>query len=130
MTRIYDALVGAQIKGINIMKRPDIPDIFHYRDNELIGDILLDATEDGKQFIINWGREGYAGGAAGWHGWLPEGFSEMWGIMYAKGPQFRQGYRKNGSIKMVDHYQLLTKILGLPAHPHNGTWSHVADLVV
>ena len=45
-------------------------------------------------------------------------------IFMAKGPSFKANYQGE-PIALVDIYQLYAHILGIPAQPHNGTWSRV-----
>lgn len=33
------------------------------------------------------------------------------------------------AIRLEDEYQIFTHVLGLPARPHNGTWSSVKEML-
>lgn len=124
--RIYRWLLDANITGAKVYKRENMPKMYHYQASYLIPDIVVIAD---KGYVVNWGKDDYHGCCAGNHGWYAHQSSDMWGIMLGRGPAFKRGYIKPGPIRMVDHYQLLTSILGVKPRPHNGTWSNVADLL-
>ncbi|MFH4979867.1 hypothetical protein AB6A40_006576 [Gnathostoma spinigerum] len=53
----------------------------------------------------------------------------MHGIFLSRGPAFKSNHL-HPPIKMVDIYQLLTNVLAIePAHPHNGTWTTIEDML-
>ncbi|VDK75110.1 unnamed protein product [Cylicostephanus goldi] len=61
-------------------------------------------------------------------GWDPEA-AQMRGIFMARGPGFKVD-EKVGPVEIVDVYQVILNILSVDsAHPHNGTWSNVADML-
>ncbi len=41
---------------------------------------------------------------------------------------FKKGYKKGG-FENIEVYQVLCHVMGLEASPHNGTWSHIADIL-
>lgn len=54
---------------------------------------------------------------------------DMKGIFMAKGPDFKSDGGVYPGIELVDVYQIFTKLLNIPAQPHNGTWDHVRDML-
>ena len=64
-------------------------------------------------------------------GYSPEQ-RDMRGIFLAQGPDFQaDGEGKvHPPIKLVDVYQMFTKLLGVPPQPNNGTWENVMDMLV
>lgn len=54
------------------------------------------------------------------HGYDPDFVEEMDGIMYAYGPDIRDGTVIE-EMDMVDHYGVLCHLLGLEPRPNNGT---------
>lgn len=56
----------------------------------------------------------------GIHGYDAKYVDEMKGIMYATGPDIRDG-QVIASLKQVDHYNIFCQLLGIPAKANNGS---------
>ncbi len=54
----------------------------------------------------------------------------MRAIFIARGPHFKSGVAVAQSFQVIEIYNIMTAILGLPSAPNNGTLSNVRDLVM
>jgi len=116
--KIYDTLKEEE-NHFNVYKREDVPEYFHFSQNELIGDMVLIADigwslinkEDLEQ-IKKYSSKGN-------HGY--DNFHiDMHGVFIAAGPSFKQNY-KTGTLNNIDIYPLLCKIFNCtPAENING----------
>ncbi|XP_076029969.1 glycerophosphocholine cholinephosphodiesterase ENPP6-like [Oratosquilla oratoria] len=117
--------------GVDVYRRDQIPSAFNFTRSPYIHEIVLQArpgvwinpSKSLKQVPLS-DLQVYRGG----HGYPPH-HTDMKGIFFAKGPDFRKG-TVIGPVDMVDVYQVLTWVLRIPALPHNGTWAHVEPALV
>lgn len=136
------------VEGIKVYGKHDIPEELHYKHNKNSPPILVMA-EPGT-IILSSGRNvqrpSYNRGAGKGHGYSsPQSLVEqtkmglsgydpkepdMRGIFLAKGPDFKSTGEVYPEIKLVDVYQVLTHVLGVPPQANNGTWDNVMDLLV
>lgn len=101
----------------NVFLKKEIPASYHFSRNSNIPPVMVFAkagwsilpTTVSSGDLLNYGR--------GSHGYDSDA-SEMHGIFIASGPSFRRGYR-SGSIRTIDVYPLLCRILGIA--PHSAT---------
>ncbi|XP_034534011.1 bis(5'-adenosyl)-triphosphatase enpp4 isoform X2 [Notolabrus celidotus] len=102
--------------------KEDIPERFHYRNNRRIPPVIVVADEGwtilqrGNKFE-HLGNHGYDNALASMHPFLA-----------GTGPSLRQGYRIS-SLKSVDIYPLMCRLLWVPPLPNNGTLSHARCLL-
>ncbi|CAG7718636.1 unnamed protein product [Allacma fusca] len=127
---VYQRLL--KVEGVDVYKREEIPDEYHYKNARLAQDILVVAKE--KYFIrglltskqiprdkeSNYVWEGN-------HGY--PNMPDMRGVFFAKGPAFKKGIIHK-PIHLEDVYQIFARILDIPAGPHNGSWSRVSHMLV
>ena len=94
----------------NVYKREDVPEYFHFSQNELIGDLVLIAEMGWS--LINYEQferiKEHPYPSKGNHGY--DNFHlDMHGVFVAAGPSFKQNY-KTGTLNNIDIYPLLCKI--------------------
>lgn len=128
--QIYDYLHGQDIEGLHVYLKDEIPFGFHVKQNKDVWPIMIRAHHG---YYIDALNETEPRGRnrkprIGFHGYFPEEFKDMYGIMYATGPSFRRGF-SGGPLSQVDHYQLLCHVLRMRARPNNGSWANVRDFI-
>lgn len=129
-----------------VYRRKDIPDRYHYKNHERIGDILL-LFEPGYEIVrkptcmIIYSKNillskliFLAGGKNynynlihGNHGYDNE-IDSMKGIFYASGPKFKQNFTLNNSSKLynTDIFGLMCILLDIKScPPSNGSLEHI-----
>jgi alkaline phosphatase D len=110
--RTYKAL-KASGAPIDVYRRAEIPEHWHYSGSNRIGDLLLVSRV--ARIISNRRPPPDAGShplPAATHSFDPARFPDMLGIFYASGPNIRRGARLK-SFENVHIYPLLARILGL-----------------
>ncbi|KAG5276811.1 hypothetical protein AALO_G00110000 [Alosa alosa] len=118
---VYNSLLNAN-PNLYVYKREDIPDHYHYRHNDRIMPILLEARE-GWTIVQNKTKKMMLGNH-GYNNTLPS----MHPVFVARGPAFRSNYVKD-TMHSVDLYPLMCHILGVPPMPNNGSLANVQDLL-
>ncbi|XP_078071224.1 glycerophosphocholine cholinephosphodiesterase ENPP6 [Mustelus asterias] len=118
------------VKGMNVYKKDEIPDKYHYKGGKFVAPITLFADQgwfitENIQKLPYWanGTDGKEGWQHGWHGYDNQ-LNDMRGFFLAYGPDFRKNY-KSPSIRVVDVYNVMCHVVGLNPLPNNGTWSKV-----
>lgn len=103
-----------------------IPEQFHYRNHRRIMPIII-ICEDGWSLTTdaNKTRSRPRRGDHGYSNDLPS----MKPIMFAAGPDFRQGLALDAPIYGVDVYPLLCRLLGLDPAPNNGSLQNTQALL-
>lgn len=125
LEKVYNQL--KRMPGVDVYRRDDIPDHYHYKNGRYVQQILVVARPG---YIIRGGsdyrhlpRDPPDLVWNGYHG-HDENHPDMRTIFMAKGPSFKTNYI-GPPIALVDIYQLYAHILAVPAQAHNGTWSRV-----
>ncbi|XP_077991662.1 ectonucleotide pyrophosphatase/phosphodiesterase family member 7-like [Glandiceps talaboti] len=103
--------------------KKDIPDRFHYKNNDRILSLLL--KSDLGVIIDSRSEKGNISKSS--HGWDPS-HHEMRSIFYAKGPAFKDDYVAK-SFQNVDVYPLMCKLLGITPRPNNGSLDEVNQML-
>ncbi|KAL8576299.1 hypothetical protein ACOMHN_006222 [Nucella lapillus] len=119
-------LAAKKIPHASVYRREDVPVHFHYSRNERIMPIIIIA-EEGWTVSTNVTRS-LAFNDKGNHGYSNE-LSSMKPIFFARGPDFRKGV-KSTSIRTVDIYPLLCRLLGVKAAPNNGSVEKTTHFLV
>ncbi|KAG7460744.1 hypothetical protein MATL_G00201990 [Megalops atlanticus] len=118
---VYKALANAN-SSMTVYKKEDIPDHYHYKHNDRIMPIIIEAKEG---WTIMQNKNGtFMLGNHGYDNTLPS----MHPVFVARGPALRRGYSK-ASMHSVDLYPLMCHILAVPPAPNNGTLGSVRDLL-
>ncbi|XP_049819733.1 ectonucleotide pyrophosphatase/phosphodiesterase family member 5-like isoform X2 [Aethina tumida] len=65
----------------------------------------------------------------GVHGYFSQLSKDMYPFFMARGPRFKQNYRKE-TVNTVDFFNLFSHVLGIEPTLNNGTWEHVEDFLV
>ncbi|XP_050404394.2 glycerophosphocholine cholinephosphodiesterase ENPP6 [Patella vulgata] len=113
----YDRHMTVYLKG-------DIPSRWYYTNNSRIAPLLLVADLGWYIDTPGFGFYKYDTGIMkGEHGFDPE-LKDMHGMFLAMGPNFLENYESE-SIRNIDLYQMMCKILDIEVLPNNGTWLNV-----
>uniref|UniRef100_A0A1W7RA20 glycerophosphocholine cholinephosphodiesterase n=1 Tax=Hadrurus spadix TaxID=141984 RepID=A0A1W7RA20_9SCOR len=132
LDQLYRNLIALGKKGLHIYKKDDIPNHYHFKNNNLVLPVLLVADQG---FFIQRipGNRMYPNNNIiynGFHGYDPfvKNHTDMRGIFYARGPDFKKKYVSQ-PLSMVDHYQIFCHLLGIQALPNNGSWDKVKNML-
>jgi alkaline phosphatase D len=117
-----------QLKGVDhitFYRKEDIPDRWHFRENERIKQVLILADEGWSLF---WEPRKALTRPGGTHG-FDNALRSMEGLFIADGPAFKDGYRRP-HLENVDIYPLIAHILGLKPYPGiDGKLTRVQDVL-
>ncbi|UYV73389.1 ENPP6 [Cordylochernes scorpioides] len=130
--KVYQDLMAASFKGLQVFKKEDIPEKFHFKNHRLVLPILLLADEGYyinaisdhtkmKPFVERIFK--------GTHGYDPTVCESMRTVFYARGPAFKSGVVSDSPLEMVDHYNMMARILGLEPKSNNGSWDRVRSMM-
>ncbi|AWP19758.1 putative ectonucleotide pyrophosphatase/phosphodiesterase family member 5 [Scophthalmus maximus] len=121
LDEVYNKLADAN-PNMEVHKKEEIPEQFHYQHNIRIMPIILEAKEG---WTIMQNRTGPF--MLGNHGY-DNTLRSMQPVFAARGPAFRQNYVKT-FMRSVDLYPLMCQILSVRPLPNNGSLSNVQDLL-
>lgn len=116
---VYQSLQG--IEHTQVFKKEDIPEKFHYKDNNRIEPILLLADEHWS--IVTPGRTP----SLGTHGYDPD-YKSMNGIFIARGPGFKSGFL-GAEVQNVHLYEMMCKLMGVTPSENDGNISQTASFL-
>lgn len=114
-----DAVVEAlsALDGMEVYRREDVPERFHFRDHRRIAPVVLIAdvgwTLTSRAYVER--RGGPSGGTHGFDNEAPE----MGALLIARGPAFREGATVE-RVAAVDLYNVMAAALGLRPAPNSG----------
>jgi len=99
---------------VTVWRRSEVPAHLHFRDNPRIGDlVIVPNTPSLIRAIPPGDQDGRMSGAPkGMHGYDPEKYKEMQGILIGAGPAFRKGVT-TPPARAVDVFALFCQLLGL-----------------
>lgn len=122
LNRVYTAL--KKVPHVQVFRKQEIPDRWHYRNHVRIKDILMVAEEGWSLSPL-----GHGGSLPkGMHGYDNE-LESMHAIFLGDGPAFKDGYLRD-TFENVHVYPLVTHILGLtPYSGIDGRLDAVKDLL-
>lgn len=106
---------------VRIWKKNEVPAYLHYGSNANIGPILINPD-------TGWTVGKKALRPRGTHGFDPT-CVDMQVMVRAVGPDFKQGYRKDGVFRNVHIYPLLCKLLGIEGAQNDGDLKEVSDML-
>lgn len=116
---IVHALKG--VDHIRVWRRSEIPAYLNYGKNENMSDIIV-LPDVGWYFsadkLKNKGSHGF-----------DHTCSDMWVAFRAIGPDFKQGYERQGTFRNVCIYPLLCHLLCVDPSPNDGSLNEVSDLL-
>ncbi|XP_068432952.1 ectonucleotide pyrophosphatase/phosphodiesterase family member 5 [Clinocottus analis] len=121
LDEVFGKLVDAN-PNMEVYKKEDIPERFHYQHNVRIMPIIIESKEG---WTIMQNRTGPF--MLGNHG-FDNSLRSMQPVFVARGPAFRQNYVK-ASMRSVDLYPLMCHILSVDPLPNNGSLSAVQDML-
>lgn len=130
---IYHHLVNANVKGLNVYRRQNLPSRYRLKDSDILLPIILTADEGFdieapkiRNKVVPEVDDDDEG--LGLTGYDPDHVDEMRGLFYAVGPDFRAAYEAE-PIKNVDYYNLMCKILDIRAKDNDGDMERVERLL-
>ncbi|CAN7938214.1 unnamed protein product [Ixodes hexagonus] len=128
--KVYDELKNANIKGLNVYKREELPELFHLKHTYLTQPLVL--TADPGYYIkkLNNSKIMKPNSSTiykGNHGYDPLQLEDMRAIFLASGPGLKKGFLNEG-VHMVDHYNVVCRLLGIAPKSNNGTLEHVEPM--
>lgn len=121
MTMLYCAdpeRVRAQLlknaPEVRVWRKSEVPAHLHFRDNPRIGDLVITPKDTSIVQVLTAAdpQETPIPDLKGMHGYDPQQFQQMRGILIGVGPAFRVGV-KTPPAETVDVYLLLCRLLGL-----------------
>lgn len=116
-------LVLNNINHISVWDKEDVPDYLHYGDNPRISKYIV-AADSGWSIGT---RDKISTSIGGTHGYDP-GNSDMHGIFYAYGPDFKNNYKQQ-SFYNIDLYPLICEILEIVPEPVDGELTRVINMI-
>jgi ectonucleotide pyrophosphatase/phosphodiesterase family protein 6 len=130
---MFHHLMNANIKGLNVYKRQSLPFRYRIKESDMVLPIVLTADEGydieapkirGKVVPeVDDDDEGI-----GLSGYDPDHVTEMRGIMYAVGPDFKAAHEAD-PIKNVDYYNLMCKILDIRPKDNDGDMDRIEKML-
>jgi len=112
---VADALRAGNSISMDVYLKEEIPERYHYRDNDRITNVVVFARPGYSCYSFftgfhpNTGEHGY-----------DNGLENMRASYYSFGPSFKKNY-KVGGFENVNIYPLMCHLLGLQPHPNNGS---------
>lgn len=99
---------------VNVWRRAEVPEHLHYRGNPRIGDLVVTPKRPAIVFVTPPGDADAkpVPPLKGMHGYDPQQYREMRGILTGAGPAFRQGAAVPAA-RTVDVFALLCQLLSL-----------------
>lgn len=132
LNKVYSGL--KQVKEMNVYKKDEIPDRFHYKGGKFVAPLTLVAQPgwfiiENIQKLPYWdnGTGSKQGWQHGWHGYDNE-HMDMKGFFLAYGPDFRRSFVAP-PMRVVDVYNIMCHVAGMKPLPNNGSWSNVASML-
>ncbi|XP_065304563.1 glycerophosphocholine cholinephosphodiesterase ENPP6-like isoform X1 [Dermacentor albipictus] len=128
--KIYAKLKSLNIKGLNVFKREELPELYHLKETYLTQPIVLTA-DPGYQIKKLQGTDKQVPQSSriykGNHGYDPMKLEDMRAIFLATGPGLKQGFQ-GGPVRMVDHYNVICRQLGIQPLENSGSQDSVRDM--
>ncbi|XP_029823993.3 glycerophosphocholine cholinephosphodiesterase ENPP6 [Ixodes scapularis] len=128
--KVYNDLTNANIKGLHVYKREGLPDLFHLKHTYLTQPLVLTADPgyyikklNNTEKMKPMSSKIYKGN----HGYDPLQTEDMRAIFLATGPGLKKGFLNEG-VHMVDHYNVVCRLLGIAPKDNNGTLAHVEPM--
>ncbi|KAL3182003.1 hypothetical protein MRX96_035467 [Rhipicephalus microplus] len=132
--KVYAKLKSLNMKGLNVFRREDLPESYHLKDSYLTQPIVLTTdpgylllklrlTESEKQMPKS--NKTVGGG----HGYDPMKLVDMRTVFLATGPGLKQGF-ENKPVRMVDHYNVICRQLGIQPLQNSGSHDNIRDMFV
>lgn len=122
-----NALVAAlkTLNHVTVYRREEIPDHFHYKNNERIMPVIV-ISDEGWTLTddVTAAQQKTDKGDHGYDNTLPS----MKPIFLATGPNFRQDYHAS-TLRHIDIYPLVCELLGIQASANNGTLDNTKDFL-
>ncbi|MGC4053544.1 MAG: ectonucleotide pyrophosphatase/phosphodiesterase [Paludibaculum sp.] len=104
---------------VDVFRRNEVPAHLHYRDNPRIGDLVILPKKPMIIEVVPSGDEDskVVPQLKGMHGYDPEKYRDMRGILIGVGPAFQSGKTAEAALT-VDVFPLLCRLLGLAPPNH------------
>jgi len=111
------------LRNATVYLREEIPQKYHYTNNEVIPDIVVVADEG--WYVSAHPRNDFK---VGNHGYDPT-LSSMTAFLIAKGEYFKSGYESPAKIANIHLYSLMSRMLDAASAPNNGSWVSLCPLL-
>ncbi|KAL8568013.1 hypothetical protein ACOMHN_029188 [Nucella lapillus] len=115
-----------KIPHVTVYRKEEIPDHFHYKHNPRIMPVII-LSDEGWLLSANM-EQVIADNERGNHGFSNE-LASMKAIFLARGPDFRKGVH-SASIRTVDIYPLVCRLLNIDAAPNNGSLANTVQFLL
>lgn len=131
LDKLYSDLKNANINGVQVYKKEEIPESYHLKESPMMNDIFLKA--DKGYFLKSLNESGKVIGEIpkpykGHHGFHPDDVPDMRTIFFATGPGFRRGVVSK-PLTNTDLYNMMCSILDITPLPNNGSMELVEDIL-
>ncbi|XP_067123323.1 glycerophosphocholine cholinephosphodiesterase ENPP6-like [Centruroides vittatus] len=131
LDKLYNDLKRANIKGLQIFKKEEIPEKYHFKNNKYVLPLFILAD---KGYFINELSDSnktrmkvkYV--SNGNHGYDPDVVEDMRSIFFARGQNLKKNYL-SPPIENVDQYNLICKLLHMTPAKNNGSWDRIKDML-
>ncbi|MBI3004670.1 MAG: alkaline phosphatase family protein [Ignavibacteriales bacterium] len=123
--KVYDALKNAH-PNLKLYRKNEIPELWHYRDNPRISQLLA-VADDGWTIARRRSQRGERRLSGGNHGYDPR-LPSMHALFLARGPVFKQRFVAE-PFENIHVYSLLCKILSLTTAPNDGDLRHIMNIL-
>lgn len=110
------------IKGISVWKKEDIPERFHLKQSDRIGQLIV-LADSGWSCLINHKSTMIKG----IHGYDNLN-KDMYGIFFAQGVDFKNGYNA-GTLYNIDIYNLIAHLLKIKPAPNDGELKRIKHIL-
>ncbi|XP_015909701.2 glycerophosphocholine cholinephosphodiesterase ENPP6-like [Parasteatoda tepidariorum] len=131
LDKLYEAMKQANLNGVEVYKKENIPEKYRIKENERTTPIVLMANEG---FLIkglsdpNKALKGHQDKLHGTHGYDPALVEDMRTIFLATGPAFQER-RLTDALNMTDLYNVMCSVLHLDPLPNNGSLDKVKSIL-
>jgi hypothetical protein len=123
---VYRLLAGRH-PHLQVYRKADLPDRWHYRDSPRIHPIVAVADEGWEISSRDWYDRHPGAYDGGSHGWDPDS-PAMWGVFVAAGPWFRQG-ALGAPFRNVHLYELMCRLLDITPAANAGSADSTAHFL-
>ena len=118
---VYQVL--SAVEGLTIWKKQDIPERFHYKQNDRVTPLVIVADSSYTVFQ----RHSHRKRMRGTHGYDNLN-RDMYGIFYGIGPNFKSNYVSD-DLYNVDIYNLICNMLEIKPAPNDGDFNRIKKVL-
>ncbi|GFU32800.1 hypothetical protein NPIL_609711 [Nephila pilipes] len=128
LNKLVQEISADKIEGLRLYKKEDLPEKYHLKGSHKTAPLILIAKKGYYIDLLGDSKEASnVNKFMGHHGYDPEEVEDMRTIFLATGPDFKKG-RKTEALHITDIYNVMCKVLDIPALPNNGSWENVKSM--